>query len=147
LIGTQTFNYLAMKAGGRPVVEIKSMLDGIAAKPTAPEYWWVYGLLLTTLVPSVLNLIVGGASLMCGAPWIPLFLLKYMPRDGAPASHNQTWMALTWTVHIVGGILLGISVQIFLIVMMIAIIMPAIGLNLLEMCRVVYLQNLPAVLF
>jgi hypothetical protein len=35
------------------------LFDGIAAHLSAPEYWWLYALLLSTMIPSLVNLIIG----------------------------------------------------------------------------------------
>ena len=35
------------------------LFDDIAAHPTAPEYWWVYALLFSTMIPSIINLMIG----------------------------------------------------------------------------------------
>ena len=47
---------------------LDALFDGIATHPTAPEYWWIYALLLSTMIPSLINLVIGGASLSRGVP-------------------------------------------------------------------------------
>ena len=42
--------------GGKPVLPLDALFNGIAAYPTAPEYWWLYALLLSTMIPSLVNL-------------------------------------------------------------------------------------------
>jgi hypothetical protein len=143
VIGLQLFNEIAVHAGGRPVVQIARLLEGITLRPASPEFWWVYGLLLTTVVPSVINLMIGGASLVCGIPGIPALLARNMPIGRAPAFYNQTWIALLWTLQVVGGAILGIAAQAAIIVFVIGFLMPAIGLNLLGMCRTLFELNLP----
>ena len=38
----------------------------VMAKGAAPEFWWVYAMLLSTMIPSLVNLMLGGASLVRG---------------------------------------------------------------------------------
>jgi len=70
VICVQTFDHLAEHSGGvdARVLPLDKLYDGIAAQPSAPEYWWVYALLLSTMIPSLLNLMIGGASLLRGVP-------------------------------------------------------------------------------
>jgi hypothetical protein len=48
-------------------------LDG--ADPSAPEYWWLYALLLSTVIPSLVSLGIEGTSLLRGLPALTFFLL------------------------------------------------------------------------
>jgi len=44
----------------------------------APEYSWVYVLLLLSMIPSLINLMIGGLALTRGIPGLPYFLLRFM---------------------------------------------------------------------
>jgi hypothetical protein len=46
------------------VLPLDKLFDGIAAKPSAPEYWWVYALLLstTTVIGAAIGWLPGGLS-------------------------------------------------------------------------------------
>jgi hypothetical protein len=63
VIGVQMFDRLAEHSGdvAARVLPLDKLFDGIAAQPSAPEYWWAYALLLSTMIPSLLNLMIGGA--------------------------------------------------------------------------------------
>jgi hypothetical protein len=56
VIGVQTFDHLAEHSAGADarVLPLGELFDGMAAQPSAPEYWWVYALLLSTMIPSLL---------------------------------------------------------------------------------------------
>jgi hypothetical protein len=64
VIAIQAFGELVARAGGIPFLPIGALFDGITRNPAAPEYWWVYALLLATMSPSLINLMIGGASRM-----------------------------------------------------------------------------------
>ena len=49
----------------------QELFDGAAAHPSAPEYWWPYALMLSAMMPSLVNLIIGGTSLVRGLPGVP----------------------------------------------------------------------------
>jgi hypothetical protein len=82
VIGVQAFDALAVHGGGAPVLPLDTLFKGIAAKPTAPEYWWLYAFLLSTMIPSLVNLVIGGTSLVRGLPGVPSLLLRYIPERG-----------------------------------------------------------------
>ena len=66
VVFVQEFDYLAFHAGGAKILPIDQLFTGIRDQPSAPDYWWVYALLLSTMIPSLVNLIIGGASLARG---------------------------------------------------------------------------------
>jgi hypothetical protein len=81
--GVQSFDDLGGRGGGLPILPLGPFFDGIAAHPTAPEYWWVYALLFSTMIPSIVNLVIGGASLMRGVPAVSSLLLQFMRANEA----------------------------------------------------------------
>src|SRR5215472_9355971 len=90
----------------------------IGAHPLAPEYWWVYAMLLSTMIPSFANLMIGGASLVRGIPWVTKLLLWLMP-DLSPTSrgkvppHNQQWITVLLTGQVFVGAAIGVAAQVF----------------------------------
>jgi hypothetical protein len=141
VIGVQTFDDLAVR--GKAVLPLNPFFDGIAATPTAPEYWWVYALLFSTMIPSIINLMIGGASLMRGAPGLPSLLLRFMPANRAVPAFDRAWIATVLTLQLVGGAMLGIVVQFALIYAVFGYVMPWLGLELLDMARAVAAWDLP----
>jgi hypothetical protein len=119
--------------GGKDVLPLKPLFDGIAAHPTAPEYWWIYTLLLSTMVPSLINLVIGGASFLRGIPGLPI--------------GDRFGISLALTAQLAGGVLLGIAAQALLVVVIIGHVMPWLGLGLLDMARELSAFNLPGQLF
>jgi hypothetical protein len=49
------------------VLPLDTLFDGIEQGSGNPEYYWVYALLVSTPIPSVLTLMLGGASAGCPA--------------------------------------------------------------------------------
>jgi hypothetical protein len=50
VIGVQTFDELAVHGGGKPVLPLDTLFDGIAKNPAAAEYWWAYAFLLSSMI-------------------------------------------------------------------------------------------------
>jgi hypothetical protein len=134
---------LAVHGGGTSVLPLEPLFSGIAAHPTAPEYWWLYALLLSTMVPSLINLVIGGASLLRGLPGLPSVLLRFIPAQGAVARFDRAWIALVLTAQVAmggfGGRRAGVPSRGDH-----RYVMPFFGPELLDMARDVAAFNLPA---
>jgi len=144
VIGIQAFDGLAMHGGGKPpILPLEPFFNGIAAHPTAPEYWWLYALLLSAMIPSLVNLVIGGASLVRGVPGLPSLLLRFMPAGKTVPDFDRHWIALVLTLQVFIGALLGIAAQAVLAVGVIFYLMPLLGLGLLDLARDVAAFNLP----
>jgi len=144
LIGVQAFDALAVSGGGTPILPLEPLLGGIATNPSAPEYWWIYALLLSTMIPSLANLIIGGTSLVRGLPGVPSLLLRYIPERGGVLRWDGHWIATVLTAQVAVGAALGIVAQVFLVWAILGHVMPFFGLELLDMARDVAAFNLPA---
>jgi hypothetical protein len=94
VVGVQAFDGLAVHGGGKSVLPLDALFNGITADPGAPEYWWLYALLLSTMIPSLVNLVIGGASLVRGLPGVPSLLLRYIPERGGVLKWDRHWIAL-----------------------------------------------------
>jgi hypothetical protein len=144
VIGVQAFDGLAVHDGGKPVLPLPSLFNGLAAHPEAPEYWWIYALLLSTTIPSLVNLVIGGTALTRTAPGLPSLLLQKMPAGRAVPAFDRAWIALVLTLQVAGGVFLGVAAQALLAVGLIRYVMPWAGLGLLDMARAVAAFDLPA---
>jgi hypothetical protein len=146
VIGVQAFDHLAEFGGGpdKRVLPLAPLLDGIAGNPWAPEYWWVYALLLSTTIPSLISLMIGGASLFRGIPGLAALLLRVIPVDKtAMPMFDRAWLALVLTCQVCAGALLGIAAQAFLAIGVISYILPWLGLGLLDTARQLAAFDLP----
>lgn len=145
VLGVQAFDTAAWYTGApdRRVLSLDTIFHGIHATPAAPEYWWVYALLLSTMVPSLVNLTIGFASVFRGIPWLQRLVLDRMPPNRPPPDWQRPWMALLLTLQAALGVPVGIVVQFGLIALMFGLILPAFGWGLLDIAEGVHGLNLP----
>lgn len=143
VIGVQAFDELAVHGGGTAILPLTTLFAGVAAHPRAPEYWWIYALLLSTMIPSLTNLVIGGTSLLRGAPGLPALLLRFIPAQGNVLKPDRAWIAAVLTIQVAAGAVLGLAAQGFLVLVIIGHIMPFFGLELLGMARDVAAFNVP----
>jgi len=143
VIAVQAFDHLAEHGGGAPVLVLNRFLAGIAEYPGAPEYWWLYALLLSTMIPSLLNLFIGGTALMRAAPGLPQLLLRYMPAGRAVPIFDRAWVAFVLTAQVAVGVILGVMAQAFLALGLIGYVMPWLAIGLLDLARYIADLDLP----
>jgi hypothetical protein len=122
---------------------LDALFDGIAKNPAAPEYWWAYALLLSSMIPSLVNLTIGGMAFTRGVPWLARLLLKWIPEGKAVPDYRRPLAAIGLTTQMFAGVGLGLAAQAFLAWGLIFHVMPAIGLDLLDMARAVAAFDLP----
>jgi hypothetical protein len=143
VIGVQTFDALAVHGGGKELLPLDDLFGGIAAHPEKPEYWWVYSLLLSTMIPSLINLVIGGTALMRAVPGLSTLLLNYLPACGSVRSYDRAWIAAVLTGQVALGVVLGVGVQALMAYGLIFFAMPAVGLGLLDLARSLADLHLP----
>jgi hypothetical protein len=145
VLGVQAFDELAVRGGGEKaaVLPLPALFDGIAKNPAAPEYWWVYALLLSSMIPSIINLAIGGMAFTRGIPWLARLLLQWIPEGKAVPEYKRQPAAIGLIVQMFAGAGLGIAAQAFLAWGLIFHAMPWIGLDLLDMARAVAAFDLP----
>jgi hypothetical protein len=144
VIGVQAFDELAVHDGGKAVLPLDALFDGIATNPAAPEYWWAYAILLSSMIPSLINLAIGGTAFTRGIPWLARLLLQWMPEGKALPDYKRPLAAIGLTTQMFAGVGLGIAAQAFLVWGLIFHVMPWIGLDLLDMARAVAAFDVPA---
>lgn len=148
VVGVQTLDLVAMRAGAPPVLPVAPLLDavidGFKTKSFRAEYWWIYTLMLSGMVPSLLNLIVGGFSLVRGIPVLSRYLHTYLPEGHAVAVEERNWISLVLAIQVVTGMFLGFFAQFVLLPWWIlGHLLPGLGLGVFKFAQTIEALNLP----
>jgi hypothetical protein len=144
VIGVQAFDEFSVHGGGKPVLPLDALFDGIAKHPAAPEYWWAYALLLSSMIPSFINLAISGMAFTRGIPGLAQLLLRWIPEGRDVPEYGRQRAAIGVTAQMFAGAFLGIAAQGLLAWGLIFRVMPVLGLDLLDMARAVAAVDLPA---
>jgi hypothetical protein len=149
VVGVQTLDLMAVKGGGQPILAVAPLLDavidGLRRNSFKAEYWWIYTLILSAMIPSLLNLAIGGFSLVRGIPVVSRQLSPYLPEGHAVASHDRNWLALVLAVQVVAGTCLGLVAQFILLPWWIfGYVLPGLGFGVLQFAQRLEALELPA---
>jgi hypothetical protein len=143
VIGVQAFDTVVVHSGGEAVLPLRQLFDGVATHPSEPEYWWLYALLISSMIPSMLNLAIGGVAFLRGVPGLRSVVLRFLPAGKAVPPFDRTWIALVLTVQTFLGVVLGIAAQALLAIGIIGYALPWLGLHILDVARDIADFNLP----
>lgn len=138
VFATDWFNYLAELGGGekaRVLPPMQFYLAVLRAGPQAPEYWWLYATLFSTMIPSVINLFIAGFSFLRGLPMLRLWLLSVMRENEALPATDRIGAAAILTLQNAVAVIVAVAVQAFLTWSVIYHIMPRLGLGILDLAE------------
>lgn len=89
------------------IFDVGHLLRGIREKPGDPRYYWVWVMLFSTMIPSVINLAAAAVAFIRGLPWVNQWVLGYFPTDGSPMGEmERAIVALVLAGQVVFGLLL-----------------------------------------
>jgi hypothetical protein len=142
----QAFNEIS-SLNGYEILPLDSLFDGITTHPRSPEYWWVYFLLVSSMLPSLINLMIGGICLARGVPWLNSWVIRRIPDGRSVHQIDRRLISLALTGQDFMGAALGIGAQAFFVWIVILKIMPLLRVNLLEMSKAVVSADIPQLLW
>jgi hypothetical protein len=95
------------------------------------------------MIPSLVNLAIGGTALMRAVPGLSQLLLHFLPATGGVPIYDRAWIAAVLTLQAALGAILGVAVQAAVAWGLIFHAMPAVGLGLLDLARGLAALDLP----
>jgi len=123
---------MAVRGGGPQVLPLEELFQGISNDPLAPKYWWLYALLLSTMIPSLVNLVIRG-SVADARVFRDLSLYLYRLMDlPSESDFHRVQIAALLAGQVVIGVSLGIAAQAAFIFVIFRYAMPMLGLEMLE---------------
>lgn len=132
------FDHLAEIGGGekaRVLPPMQFYLAALRTEPQAPEFWWVYATLFSTMLPSVINLFIAGFSFLRGLPILRDFLLGVMrENETMPAAHRFA-AALILTLQGSFAVVFAVGAQALLAWGLLWHLMPMLGLGVLDLAE------------
>jgi hypothetical protein len=124
---------------------LDAAMDSFKRNSFKAEYWWIYTLMLSAMLPSLTNLAIGGFSLVRGIPILSRHLHVYFPEGHAVAPHHRNWLALVLAIQVLAGICLGLVAQFVLLPWWIfGYFLPGLGFGVAKFAHSIEALDLPA---
>lgn len=120
---------------GHVVLDVRGLLQGIREEPLKWEYAWVYALIFSTQFPSLLNLSIGATALFRGLPGLHRWCLARLPEHGKIAAARCHGLAIALALQSSAGLVCGILAQVGLGYLVLFLILPFCGIELLELAQ------------
>jgi hypothetical protein len=107
VLAIQTFDDIAVLRAGPDarILPLDQLFHGLETAPGDYEYWWVWCLLFSSMIPSILNLSIAAAAFLRGLPGLNTWILARMP-SGKPVRERDR---LTVVAALTGQIIVGIA--------------------------------------
>ncbi|MEM1389528.1 MAG: hypothetical protein AAGG45_00475 [Pseudomonadota bacterium] len=132
-------NALSAAGGGNPVLDIRGLIETLKTDPDNPSVWWIYVTIFTTFIPSLVNLVLGGLSVIRGLPGLtPWVSRQILTTDIASISEFRRWAAAAWlslqlVIAIAAALLIGLAIMFYFLDLM-----SALGFGLVTVADTVY---------
>jgi hypothetical protein len=146
VIAIQIFDDIAvLRAGSRArTLPLDPLFQGLRSAPVDYENWWVWLLLFSSMIPSILNISIAAAAFLRGWPRINGWILQGMPVGKAVAQRDRIPVAAALTAQLVGGVAFTGIVVYLVAVYLIPLGLPAFGAVVRDFAQDLADYNLPA---
>lgn len=107
VFAVQTFDDIAVLRVGPDarILPLDALFTGLETRPSDPEFWWVWLMLFSTLIPSAVNLCIAAASFIRGSPFLSTWILTRMQTPGPIRDSDRLLLAGALSAQIAGGFL------------------------------------------
>lgn len=141
-VGIQSFDFIALHHGAKAaILPLDAVFEDLQTNPWQWHLSWLYAMLLTTMIPSLINCAIGCFAFFRALPWSTRFLLRCMPERGPV--QQQLWVALLLSLQWTLGAVFGCAALVAFIYGIVLHALPAIGIELFAIVRGVVALDIP----
>jgi hypothetical protein len=146
VIAIETFDDMAVLRGGPDahILPLGPLFAGLQSTPGDYEYWWVWLLLFSSMIPSILNLSIAAAAFLRGLPGLNKWILARMPAGKAVRERDRLTVAAALTAQLVGGMALTGIATYLVAIYLIPLGLPAFGAVVRDFAADLAAYNAPA---
>ena len=107
VFAVQTFDDIAVFRAGEHagIPPFAPLFNGLKRQPGDPEYWWLWLVLFSALIPSAVNLCFAAASLIRGLPFLNTRIVKRMQATSSMRDSDRLLLARALSAQVAGGFL------------------------------------------
>lgn len=113
IIGATTaYNHLVAISGPANFLDLDTTFAGLGARVSGiePEHIWIYGMLLSSQVPAVINLTIGSISAVRGIPTLNDLVAKNLPPSGGIGFWQRHLVVMVSAIQVFIAIFLSLMV-------------------------------------
>jgi hypothetical protein len=146
VIAVQTFDDIAALRGGpnARILPLDPLFRDLETTPTDARMAWVWLMLFSTLIPSVLNLMIGSAAVLRGFGPVRTWILKQLPPGGVEIRDHKRWrVAALLSGQIVGGAMITTLTIYGIVFYIVPLGLPALGGFILSIAHGVEAADVP----
>ncbi len=145
LFAAQLFNAVTIAGGGREVFPVFADLKLMAAPETRgdPAFWWIYGTLFITQLPSAINLAIGAFAVLRQVRIINAPVDRMLVSQEATAATRRAIVATTLGGQVALGGTFGIAVTFGVVLALFFVAIPAAGGNIIDALSLLAEQDYP----
>jgi len=108
VIAAQTFDDLAALRGGPDarILPLEDLFKSLHQNPTAPTNLWVWVLMFSSMIPSVVNFAIAALSFLRGLPFVHHWVLARLPPERAIYGEDRLFVSAVLALQVAGGVFL-----------------------------------------
>ncbi|MFZ1963186.1 MAG: hypothetical protein WAU78_06930 [Roseiarcus sp.] len=146
VVAVQTFDDIAVLRAGTDalILPLGPLFEGLENRPGDTEFWWVWFMLFSTLIPSLINLVIGAAAFLRGLPSLHAWILNRMPEGKAVRDNDRLPVACALAGQLAGGLLISGVLLYLLAAYVVPIGIPTLGATIRDFSEEVAAFNAPA---
>ena len=146
ILAAQTFDDIAvLRAGPQArLLPLGPLFEGLETRPGDTEFWWIWFMLFSTLIPSLINLVIGAAAFLRGLPSLNAWILNRMPEGKAVRENDRLPVACALAGQLAGGLFISGVLLYLLAAYVVPIGIPTLGACIRDFSEQVAAFNAPA---
>ena len=146
VLAVQTFDDIALLRGGDAgrVLPLGPLFDKLLTNPADSENWWIWLMLFSTAIPSVVNLAIASFAFLRGVPFVTKWMLSRMPENAAMRPRDQMRVAAALAGQVAIGLLLTASLLYLLFDDVVPLALPWLGAIIRGFSEQIAAYNAPA---
>jgi len=146
VVAAQMFDDIAVQRAGTQalIMPLDALFKGLETRPGDYEFWWVWFMLFSTLIPSLINLVIGAAAFLRGLPSLNAWILNRMPHAKAVRDNDRLPVACALAGQLAGGLLVSGVLLYLLAAYVVPMWIPTLGALIRDFSEHVAAFNAPA---
>jgi hypothetical protein len=145
VVAVQMFDDIGARVrSAGPVLPLDPLFETLKSHPASVENWWIWLMLFSTAIPSVVNLAIASFAFLRGMPPVTRWMLRCMPVGGAMRPRDRLRVSAALAAQVAVGALLTATLLYLLFDNVIPLGLPWLGEIIRDFSKQIADYNAPA---